>query len=161
MKCFKLKLIHICIQPHIHDSACVLEYKRKCVSRNLKQRKLQGATPIYWDHIGNLCVSGVTASHYNIILTMKCNNTCQNPLIIALNLGSMGLLVPNIGGLRRYIQISKYSDIQIFKHSKRSFTFSRPWGREWPRSRQIEDLAILSAPKIETMCSPVFNRAGP
>ena len=46
---------------------------------------------------------------------MKCNNTCQNPLIIALNLGSMGLLVPNIGGLRRYIQISKYSDIQIFK----------------------------------------------
>ena len=82
---------------------------------------------------------------------MKCNNTCQNPLIIALNLGSMGLLVPNIGGLRRYIQISKYSDIQIFKHSKRSFTFSRPWGREWPRSRQIEDLAILSAPKIETI----------
>ena len=115
MKCFKLKLIHICIQPHIHDSARVWEYKRKCVSRNLKQRKLQGATPIYWDHIGSLCVSGVTASHYNIILTMKCNNTCQNPLIIALNLGSMGLLVPNIGGLRRYIQISKYSDIQIFK----------------------------------------------
>ena len=58
MKCFKLKLIHICIQPHIHDSARVWEYKRKCVSRNLKQRKLEGATPIYWDHIGNLCVSG-------------------------------------------------------------------------------------------------------
>ena len=130
---------------HTRQCTCMGIQTEICFQKSKTKETVGGYSHLLGSYWQSVCLR-ITASHYNIILTMKCNNTCQNPLIIALNLGSMGLLVPNIGGLRRYIQISKYSDIQIFKHSKRSFTFSRPWGREWPRSRQIKGLAILSAP---------------
>ena len=151
-----IKCIHKCIWiethtdvfTHIHRHVCV--YKSKCMWNMWLEsyNKGLGASPIYRDLRHSVCVA--SQSHYNIILTMKCNNmwyladlpksidycfeprkrrVCCFPILI-------------FGNIQPILILRKYSINFVFQR----FTFWRPLGREWQQSRQIRDLEISTAP---------------